>query len=102
MEGKYQDALDLFGTRPTFNKALAQLLTGDAQAAENTINQIESQCVYYYYLKAVIAARLDKADEVYSNLQKVVSKEPDLKEYVKNDLEFRKYFDEDQFKAIVE
>ncbi len=102
MEGKYQEALDLFGARPTFNKALAQLLTGDAQAAENTINQVKSECAYYYYLKAVIAARLDKADDVYSNLQKAVAKKADLKDYAKNDLEFRKYFDEDQFKAIVE
>ncbi len=101
-EGKYQDAVDLFGARPTFNKALAQLLTGDAQAAENTINQVNSDCAYNYYLKAVIAARLDKADDVYSNLQKAVAKKADLKDYAKNDLEFRKYFDEDQFKAIVE
>ncbi len=102
MEGQYQKALDLFGARPTFNKALAQLLSGDVQGAENTINQVKSECAYYYYLKAVIAARQDKADDVYSNLQKAVAKVEALKEYAKNDLEFRKYFDEDTFKAIVE
>ncbi len=81
---------------------MAQLLAGDAQSAENTINQVSSNCAWLYYLKAVIAARLDKADDVYSNLQKAVSIKADLKDYAKNDLEFRKYFDEDTFKAIVD
>ncbi len=101
-EADYQKAVEYFGAKPTFNKALAQLLAGDAQSAENTINQVSSNCAWLYYLKAVIAARLDKADDVYSNLQKAVSIKPDLKDYAKNDLEFRKYFDEDTFKAIVD
>ncbi len=101
-EAQYQKAVDYFGANPSFNKALAQLLAGDAQGAENTINQVKSDCAWLYYLKAVIAARLDKASDVYTNLQKAVSIKADLKDYAKNDLEFRKYFDEDSFKAIVD
>lgn len=102
-EAKYQKAVDYFGNKPSFNKALAQLLAGDPQSAENTINQVNKpDCAWLYYLKAVIAARLDKADDVYSNLQKAVNIKPELKDYAKNDLEFRKYFDEDTFKTIVQ
>ncbi len=102
-EAKYQKAVDYFGNKPSFNKALAQLLAGDPQGAENTINQVNKpDCAWLYYLKAVIAARLDKADDVYSNLQKAVLNKPELKDYAKNDLEFRKYFDEDTFKTIVQ
>ncbi len=101
-EGQYQKAVQLFGANPSFNKALAQLLAGDPQGAQQTINSVKSDNPYYYYLKAVIAARLDNANDVYSNLQKAISADPNLKSYAKNDLEFRKYFNEDTFKSLVD
>ena len=102
LNAKYDDAVGKFGGSDSFNKALAQLLSGNTDAAKKTLENVESQNAYYYYLMAVIEARGDNADGVYTNLQKAVEADASLKAYAKDDLEFRKYFDEDSFKAIVE
>ena len=56
-----------------------------------------------FYMLAVYGARTNNADMVYENLGKGITKCGDkLKEHAKNDREFIKYFDEPNFKALVE
>ncbi len=99
---KYADAVQKMGADATFNKSLAQLLAGNTTDAVNTLNSVKSDEAYYYYLKAVEAARNDDANGVFTNLQNAINKDASLKDYAKNDLEFRNYFDDDTFKSIVE
>ncbi len=101
-KGKYTKAVEKFGNTASFNKSLAQLLAGNTQDAINTLNQVKSDNAYYYYLKAVEAARNNDSNGVYTNLNTAIKKDASLKKYAANDMEFRAYFEDDSFKSIVQ
>lgn len=102
LKGDYSNAVRYFGTTKSFNAALSQLLGGDANRALTTLNDMgEVDHAFYYYLKAVVGARLKNASLVYANLEKAVAKESKLKDYAKHDIEFGKYFEKASFKKIV-
>jgi Tfp pilus assembly protein PilF len=101
-QAKYTEAVAKFNDA-SFNKALAQTLATDNESAISTLKSIGStEYGAFYYLKAVTAAKADNQGDVFENLRMAVSKDQQLKAYAKNDLEFRKYFDMADFKAIVE
>ncbi|MCD6202661.1 MAG: hypothetical protein J7K46_12725 [Bacteroidales bacterium] len=102
INGKYQDAVNYFGTEPSFNAALAKLLNGDVQGAKSTLDAIDHTCKWKEYLKAVVNARLGDDNGVFESLKKAVGMDPKLKEEAKTDMEFAKYFENEQFKAIVQ
>ena len=101
IHGKYQDAVNYFGTNPSFNAALAKLLTGDAQGAKNMLDGMHT-CKWVDYLKAVVGARLGNEDYMFNNLKLATQEDAKLKELAKTDMEFAKYFENDKFKAIVQ
>ena len=101
-EGKYQEAVNYFGTKPSFNLALAKLLNGDNAGAKSTLDAIEKDHEWIYYLRAVVGARLQDDDYMFDNLRSSVGKNADMKEMAKTELEFFKYFENDTFKSIVE
>jgi tetratricopeptide (TPR) repeat protein len=102
VEGKYQEAVNYMGTKPTFNLALAKLLNGDAAGAKTTIDAVDSDNEWVYYLRAIVGARTGAEDYMFNNLRSSVGKNADMKEMAKTDLEFFKYFENDTFKSIVE
>ncbi len=101
-KGHYDKAVQKFGSTPSYNKSLAQLLAGNTANATATLGNVNSEEAFYYYLKAVEAARDANTQEVFTNLQKAISKNADLKAYALNDMEFRNYFEDESFKSIVE
>ncbi len=101
-QGKYSDAVTKFGTTASFNKALAQLLNGKPENAASTLKSVTSTDGYYYYLKAIAAARQANETEVLDNLKTAIGKNSTLKAYAKKDMEFNKFFENATFKAIVE
>lgn len=101
-QAKYDEAVQKFGATPTFNKSLAQLLAGNTQDALNTLNKVTSEDAYYFYLKAVESARNDDVNGVITNLTSAVKKDTNLKVYAANDMEFRKYFEDESFKSIIQ
>lgn len=102
MEGNYEAAVNYFGNTCEFNTALAQVLNDQLQDALSTLNCIENDDAMNYYLKAVIGAKNENEDMVFSNLRTAVGKDSDLKDLAETDLEFRKYFDNETFQSIVE
>ncbi len=102
INGKYQDAVNYFGSEPSFNAALAKLLNGDVQGAKSTLDAIDHECKWKEYLKAVVGARLGDDTLVFQSLKKSTGMDPKMKELAKTDMEFAKYFENDQFKAIVQ
>jgi tetratricopeptide (TPR) repeat protein len=89
--GKYADAVADFGDYKGHNKALAQLMGGNAGAVKETIDASnEKEMAYSYYLKAVTAARQGNNAEVLSNLKTAIEKDGALKAYAKDDVEFLK------------
>jgi tetratricopeptide (TPR) repeat protein len=92
--GKYAEATSSFGSENTYNKALAQLLDKNADAAVKTIDASpDKESAQGYYLKAIAAARQDKLDAVVSNLKSAIAKDPSMKAKAAKDMEFYKYAD---------
>lgn len=101
-EGKYASAVANFGSNPSFNKSLAEVLNKNTSAASSTINAVASDDAWVDYMKAIIAAKNSNEDGVYSNLKNAVKKNADLKNFAKTDVEFIRYFEESSFKDIVD
>jgi len=100
-EGKYDQAVNLLGDTPSMNLALAQLLKGDLNKAKTTMDSVEPcKCGAPSYLKAVIAARLDDKNGVLAGLKEAIGYNADWKNYAETDLEFSKYFLDDDFIAL--
>lgn len=99
---EYPQAVANFGSTPTFNKALAELLNKNNGGAKSTINSVESDEAAVDYLKAVIAAKNGSKDEAISNLKEACKKDASWKDYAKTDEEFLQYFEDDAFKSVVD
>ena len=103
-KGEYDKAVNLFGTEPCFNLALAQLLKGDVNKAKATLDSMKDlcKCGKPSYLKAVVGARLDDKNYMVAGLKEAIGFKADWKAYAKTDIEFAKYFNDDAFKALVQ
>ena len=100
-DGKYDQAVNLLGDKPSMNLALAQLLKGDLNKAKTTMDAVPPcKCGAPSYLKAVIAARLDNKDGVLNGLREAIGYNTDWKNYAMTDLEFAKYFTDEAFIAL--
>lgn len=99
---EYPQAVSNFGSTPTFNKALAELLNKNNGGAKSTINSVDSDEAAVDYLKAIIAAKNGSKDEAISNLKSACKKESAWKDYAKTDEEFLQFFEDDAFKSVVE
>ncbi|MDR2847919.1 MAG: hypothetical protein LBV39_02330, partial [Bacteroidales bacterium] len=102
IQGKYTDAINYFGSQVEINAALAKLLAKQTEAAITILNSVKSDDALVYYLKAVAGARSQNNNLVISNLKTAASKSATLKANAKKDIEFAKYFDNADFKAIVQ
>ena len=103
-KGEYDKAVNYFGTEPSYNLALAQLLKGDVNKAKSTLDAMKDlcKCGKPSYLKAVIGARLDDKNYMLSNLREAIAFKADWKAYAKTDIEFAKFFSDDTFKSTVQ
>lgn len=100
-EGKYAEAVSNFGSGETYNKALAQILNGNAAAGIATINNSpDKESAQGYYLKAIASARQDKVSDVISNLQSSIAKDASLKAKAKMDKEFLKFAENTAFSGM--
>jgi len=103
-KGEYDKAVNLFGTEPCYNLALALALKGDNNKAKLTLDSMKDlcKCGKPSYLKAVIGARLDDRNYMLNNLREAIGFKADWKAYAKTDLEFAKFFNDDTFKSTVQ
>lgn len=103
MQGQYETATKYFTdeTQSPANRALAQLLNNDNNGALRTLNAAPVESGRIYYLKAIIAARTARTSMMYENLGKAIKKDEAYRALAKTDLEFAKYFDDQNFKLIL-
>jgi Flp pilus assembly protein TadD len=103
IKGNYPIAVDNFSSKDCdYNLALAQLANGDAAAATKTLDCAEKETAEINYLLAVIGARTNNTNMLYTSLEKAVKAAPKYKAVAKADREFLNYYDKDEFKKIVE
>ena len=103
-KGEYDKAVNFFGTEPSTNLALAQLLKGDVNKAKITLDAVKvpSKSGKTAYLKAVVGARLDDRTYMLNGLREAIGADSAWKAYAKTDLEFAKFFNDDTFKSTVQ
>jgi hypothetical protein len=99
--GRYADAVSNMGSFASFNAALAQLLNSDNNSALKTLEGITDKTAMDYYLKAIVGARTQNEELVFSSLKTAISKDGTLAGKAKTDLEFFKYFEMGAFQTIV-
>jgi len=101
-DGNYKDAVSNFGSEASFNKALAELLNGSTANCTKTVDgSKDKETAQGYYLKAVAAARENKADVAVNNLKSAFGKDGSLKAKAAKDREFLKFAADANFSAIV-
>ena len=100
MKGDYANAKKSYGSIPSNNAALQQILNEDYASARKTLAAINQPDATTAYLRAVVGARTNDRDAVYSGLREAV-KDNSLKVKAQSDLEFAKYQDDETFRSIV-
>ena len=103
MQGQYETATKYYTdeTLSPANRALAQLLNNDNNGALRTLNAAPIETGRIAYLKAIVGARTAKTSMMYENLGNAVKKDDAYKALARTDLEFAKYFEDENFKLIV-
>ena len=102
LQGKYSEAVSLYGSTKSFNAALAKCLAGNPGEVAPTIDGSDDQeKALSYYLKAIASARLTNKASVLSNLKEAFTRDNSLKAKAAKDVEFQKYFEDSDFKSAV-
>ena len=101
MKGDYTAAKTAYGQEATNNAAVQQILNEDYAAARQTLARVAKPNATTAYLAAVVGARTNDRDAVYSNLKVAVQRNAQMKAKAQNDIEFAKYQADEQFQAIV-
>ena len=101
MKGAYAAAKTAYGNDATNNAAVQQILNEDYAAARQTLARVAKPNATTAYLAAVVGARTNDRDAVYSNLKVAVQRNAQMKAKAQNDIEFAKYQADEQFQAIV-
>ena len=101
-DGQYSEAVSNFGSSKDFNKALAELLSGNKGAVASTLDgSSDKENALSYYLLAISAARGSNTADVIKNLKTAIEKDGSLKAMAKDDAEFVKLRDNADFKGLV-
>jgi tetratricopeptide (TPR) repeat protein len=101
--GQYSDAANNLSGFKGHNLALAQLMSGNPGAVNETINASpEKDAAHSAYLKAVAFARQGNTSEAITNLKAAVEKDNAWKAYAKDDAEFIKMRSDAGFTSIVQ
>lgn len=101
MKGDYKAAKAAYGNNATNNAAVQQILNEDYAGARQTLANVKEPNATTAYLTAVVAARTNDREAVYSNIKTAVAKDAKLKAKAQNDIEFSKYAEDATFQAIV-
>ncbi len=100
IKNQYPAAVEYLAGSDSFNQGLSLLLTGKTDGAKNTFTKVETAKGFYGL--AIVGARMTDESMVLNNLRTAVGKDATLKARAINDQEFRNYFQNDAFKAIVQ
>ena len=101
MKGDYAAAKNAYGNKVSNNAAVQQILDEDYAAARQTLANVENPNATTAYLAAIVGARTNDRDAVYSNLAVAIQRDANMKAKAQKDFEFAKYQADEKFQAIV-
>jgi Flp pilus assembly protein TadD len=104
IKGEYDRAVNFFGSEPSNNLALAQILKGDVNRAKTTLESLTGAAKngLTSYLRAIVGSRLDDKNYMISALREALNLNSDMKAYAKSDLEFAKFFSDSAFSGLLQ
>ncbi len=100
IKGDYSKAKTYFGSTATNNAALVQVLNADYNGARKTLAAVAQPDGMTSYIGAIIGARTNDRDAVYSNLKTAVKLDSSLALKAVKDIEFFKFKTEPEFISI--
>lgn len=101
IKGDYTKAKTHFGSTASNNAALNQILNADYSGARKTLAAVASPDAMTAYLGAIIGARTNDREVVYSNLKQAISLDKTLAAKAAKDIEFAKFATDATFTSIV-
>lgn len=101
MKGDYERAKTAFGSVATNNAALLQILNKEYSAARNTLSNVKNPDALTAYLSAIVGARTNDRNAVYDNLKKAIQADKSFALKAATDLEFSKFFTDQNFLSII-
>lgn len=101
-KGNYADAQKALKTSScSYNLAFAQLMNNETSNCIRTLDCCLDQNADVNYLRAVAFARLGDKNSCFRNLQAAIDDNAELKRTAAVDTEFKAYWDDDEFKAMI-
>jgi len=101
IRGDYPKAKTYFGSTASNNAALVQILDADYSGARSTLSSVTRPNALTSYLQAIIGARTNDRDAVFSNLKNAVKLDGTFATKAVKDIEFSKYATDETFLSIV-
>jgi len=101
IRGDYSKAKTYFGSTASNNAALLQILNADYSGARTTLSSVAHPTALTAYLGAIIGARTNDRDVVYSNLKTAVKLDGSYAAKALKDIEFSKFATDETFLSIV-
>src|SRR5690606_5475345 len=103
LQGKYSEAVSLYGSTKSFNAALAKCLAGNPGEVAPTIDGAYNQeKALSHYLIATAATRLTNKARVVTNFTEASTRYDSLKARAAQEVEFHKYFEYSASQPAVE
>ena len=100
-KGNYAQAVSALNGKASNSTVLAQILNKDYAGAATTLAGLSSENATTNYLKAIVAARTNKAAEALSHLGTAIKLDPSYKERAAKDLEFLSLFNNSVFLELI-
>ena len=101
IRGDYSKAKTYFGSTASNNAAILQILNADYSGARTTLSAVANPNALTSYLGAIIGARTNDRDAVYSNLKTAVKLDNTYAAKAMKDIEFSKFATDETFLSIV-
>jgi len=101
IKGDYAKSKTYFGSTASNNAALLQILNADYNGARNTLSAVKNPNGLTSYLGAIVGARTNDRNAVYSNLRNAVRLDGSLAAKASKDIEFAKFATDADFLAII-
>ena len=101
MKGDYAKAKNAYKGGASNNAAVQQIMNEDYAGARKTLAAVENPNATTAYLAAVVGARTNDRDAVYTNMRLAVERDANMKARAQKDIEFAKFMEDDTFLAII-
>lgn len=85
----------------SYNKVLALILSENYAGASVALDKISEKDAAYYYLRAILGARMDNREMMTTSLTRAVSSSGLYGDKARKDAEFVKHWDKDYFQAAI-